>query len=214
MWRRTVIICINGIRTDPGDARGWTDQFVTQINRRTPDGVQVEKFEYACSALFRRLKQRERAENLGRLVNDYLNDGYRVVMIGHSNGCDLIARVLGMGVRVDSAHLFAAAAFEKDFEAAITSKLVRRIHLYGSPDDLALKGASVTSKFLTWFGVGYGSMGLRGQEFATKFPQVVKDHSIPGYRHDTWFKPGGYLEATLSLVLKNDREDLEALALP
>lgn len=208
--KRTVFICINGIKTDPGSARAWTDLLVTLINRRTRDGDQAEKFEYFCSALFRRLRQRERAENLVRLINDYLNDGYRVVLIGHSNGCDLIARVLAMGVRIDAVHLFAPAAFEKDFESAISDGLVRRIHIYGSPDDRALKGANVTSKLLTLVGLGYGSLGLRGAAFAEKYPQVVRDHSIAGYGHSTWFIPGAHLEATLTLLLANDAEDVKA----
>lgn len=208
--RRTVFICINGIRSDPSDPQGWTDEFVTELNLRTSDHVQAEKFEYYCSALFRWKGQKRRAENLARRVNKYVVAGYRVVLIGHSNGCDLIARVLGMGVRVDTAHLFAPAAFEADFEAAIEQKLVRRIHIYGSPNDRALKAASITSKALRLIRLGYGSLGLRGAAFAAKFPDVVKDHSVPSYGHSTWFLPGVWIENTLAQVLHNDAEDRQS----
>lgn len=206
--KRTVYICINGIESDPSNQRGWTDEFVTELNLRTPAGAQAEKFEYHTRALTRFFRQRQRADELVRRINRYAGGNYRVVLIGHSNGCALIAMALDLGVRVDCLHLFSPAAFEKDFEAAIHARLVRRIHIYGSPDDLALKGASLTSRFLRLIGLGYGSMGLRGAEFARQFPGIVQDHSIPGYGHSTWFKPGRYLESTLELLISNDAEDL------
>lgn len=202
-----MFICINGIRADPSDARGWTDNFVTSLNIDTPDWVQAEKFEYYTSAIFRSWGQRKRAQELVRKINFYLNAGYRVVLIGHSNGCDIIVKALDMGIRVDAIHLFAAAAYEKDLETAIEEKLVRRVHLYGSPDDLALKTASFTSKFLKLFGVGYGSLGLRGKTLAEKYPNIVKDHSVKGYGHSTWFLVGEHYNYTIALLIKNEKED-------
>lgn len=205
--QRTIFICINGIRAKPSDPRGWTDEFVTSLNIDTPEWVQAEKFEYYTTASFRWLSQYNNARELERKVNAYLNAGYRVVLIGHSNGCDLIARLFDNKVRVDAAHLFAAAANEADFEAAIQQRLVRRVHLYGSPDDAALKVASRTSRVLNWFGFGYGSMGLRGQTLAEKYPAIVKDHSIKGYGHSTWFIPGPHYAATMALLMSNERAD-------
>jgi len=205
--QRTIFICINGIRAKPSDPRGWTDEFVTSLNIDTPEWVQAEKFEYYTTALLRWMSQRKHANELARKVNAYLNAGYRVVLIGHSNGCDLIARLFDMDMRIDSAHLFAAASYEKDFETAIQHRLVRRVHLYGSSDDLALKTASLTSKVLNWFGLGYGSLGLRGQTLAEKYPGIVKDHSIKGYGHSTWFLSGPHYAATMALLMANERAD-------
>ena len=213
--QRTIFICINGIRSKPSDPRGWTDEFVTSLNIDTPDWVQAEKFEYYVNWWNRWLSQRKNAKELSRKVNAYLNAGYRVVLIGHSNGCDLIARLFDTNMRIDAAHLFAAAAYEEHFEVAIQSRLVRRVHLYGSPDDAALKVASLTSRVLNWFGIGYGSMGLRGQTLAEKYPDIVKDHSIKGYGHSTWFIPGPHYAHTMALLMENerlDRESTEAVA--
>ncbi len=210
--KRTVFLCINGIRANPSDPQGWTDAFVTSLNVETPEWAQAEKMEYFSSALFRRFGQRQRAENLVRLINTYLNAGYRVVLIGHSNGCEIIAMAFKMNVRVDSIHLFAAAADEKDFAEAIDNKLVQRVHLYGSPDDSALKFASLTQKFLRFFGLGYGSLGLDGSKLAQQYPETVKDHSIKGYKHGTWFQmEGGYYKATLALLMANERADRSAV---
>ena len=204
---KTVFIFINGINSNPSDQRGWTDEFATEVNRRTPENVKTEKFEYHTTALLRRLHQSKRAEELARRVNGYTNSGWRVVLVGHSNGCDLIARALDLGVHVFSAHLFAPAADEQDFEVPILGGQVERIHIYGSPDDKALQGASLTRKLLRWVGLGYGSLGLRGPAFAAAYPHEVTDHSIPGYGHSTWFLPGKHLNATINLLLANHAAD-------
>lgn len=210
----TVIICINGIRSNASSANGWTDEFVTALNTATPASVKVEKFEYDCSALFRRLHQRERVDEVVKMLNRYDRAGYRIVLVGHSNGCDIIARVLLLNVEVDAVHLFAPAAFEDDYEQAILFESVRRIHIYGSPDDRALQGASFTRKLIGWAGLGYGSLGLRGPEFAAKHPEVVKDHSIKGYGHSTWFVPGFTMQQTIKLLLANNTVDVAELEEP
>jgi hypothetical protein len=206
---KTIWICINGIRTNPSAQDAWTDEMTSAINLRTPDGVKAEKFEYYCSALFRRLGQAKRADELMRRINLYRNADYRIILVGHSNGCDLIARVLLMGVKVDVVHLFAPAACEEDFARAIASRVVRRIHIYGSRNDKALAFASVTKKVIGLLGLGYGSLGLRGDEFARAFPAHVHDHSNHTYGHSTWFEPGARFEATMDLILANDARDLQ-----
>lgn len=206
--QRTILFVINGIESDPSNLRGWTDNFATSLNVNSPDWVQVEKFEYLVRFWNRWFKQNGLAKELIAKIKYYLEAGYRVVLVGHSNGCDLIVRAL-KETKVDSIHLFAAAAWEKDFEAAIEAKQVRRIHLYGSPDDFALKTASFTSKFLKVisFGkLGYGSMGLKNT-LAEKYPDIVKDHSIKGYGHSTWFIKGPHYDYTIALLIKNEKQD-------
>lgn len=204
--KKTVFIIVPGIESDPDNQRGWTDEFATELNIRTPEWVQAEKFEYFAKWYSRWWKQEQRAKDLMRRVNRYLNADYRAVLIGHSNGCDLIGLVLDMGVRVDAVHLFAAATKEKYFEAAIASRQVRRVHLYGSSTDDALRVAKATGGLLSLVGKGYGSLGLRGPEFAAKYPGIVEDHGIPGYRHSTWFAPG-HLDATIELLMMNEQAD-------
>ena len=206
--QRTCYIAINGIRTNPGDAEGWTDRFVTWVNTRLPDGVVAEKFEYACSALLRRLRQRERADEIAKKVGYYRRAGYRLVLVGHSNGCDLIARVLeACGAEIDAAHLISPAADEEDFADAIREGLIRRIHVYGSRNDGALRFACATRPLLGWLGLGYGSLGLRGREFARLFPEVVQDHSDDSCGHSTWLQRGPRFEALMLAVSGNDLAD-------
>ncbi len=210
--KRTCFIAINGILSNPGDSEGWTDRFVTWINTRLPDGVVAEKFEYYCSALLRRIKQRERADEIAKKVGYYRRAGYRIVLVGHSNGCDLIARVLeACGAEIDAAHLISPAADDDDFAEAIREGLIRRIHLYGSRNDGALRFARVTRPLIGWLGLGYGSLGLRGPEFAALFPKVVHDHSDPAHGHSTWFQRGDCFEALMQAIKNCDACDQRLL---
>lgn len=206
--RRTCYIAINGIRSNPGESDGWTDRFVTWINTRLPDGVVAEKFEYATGPLTRRLKQRERANAICKKIGYYRRAGYRVVLVSHSNGGDLTARVINdSGVEIDSAHLFAPATDDELIAQSIREGAIRRVHIYGSRNDAALKFAKATRPLIGWLGLGYGSLGLRGRELAAQFPQVVKDHSNDAYGHGTWFQRGALFEDTMKLLAANERDD-------
>lgn len=208
MTTPTIIICINGIRTAPGRTDAWTDEMSAALNMRTPPSVKTATFEYYTTALLRWMGQRQRAAELERRCRQYAAQGFRLVLIGHSNGCDLIARVLKAGVKVHSAHLFAAAAHERDFVQAIADGAIERLHLYGSPNDAVLKAATVSERVLGWLSLGYGSLGLRGPQFAEQYPQHVRDHSIPVYGHSTWFTKGTLFDKTVSMVLKHFTEDM------
>ncbi len=206
--KRTCYIAINGIRANPGDADGWTDRFVTWINTRLPDGVVAEKFEYYTSALLRLMRQRQRADEISKKVGYYRRAGYRLVLVGHSNGCDLIARVLeACGAEIDAAHLISPAADEEDFAEAIREGLIRCIHIYGSRHDGALRFAAATRPLIGWLGLGYGSLGLRGREFAELFPEVVQDHSDDSCGHSTWLQRGPRFEALMQDISRNDLAD-------
>jgi pimeloyl-ACP methyl ester carboxylesterase len=211
--KRTCYIAINGIRTNPGDAEGWTDRFVTWINTRLPDGVVAEKYEYYTSALLRRMRQRQRADEIAKKVGYYRRAGYRMVLVGHSNGADLIARVLeACGAEIDAAHLISPAADDEAFADAIRDKLLRRLHIYGSPNDGALKFATLTRPLIGWLGLGYGSLGLRGAQFAALFPDIVHDHTDPSCGHSTWLQKGSRFEALMQAIASCDLEDQRTFA--
>ena len=111
MNKRTCFLAINGILTDPRKPDAWTDEFVDWVIRKLPDQVTAASYEYNATPILRRLGQAERAQHIAAKVNAYRRSGYRVSLVGHSNGCDLIARVIsGMSAEVDTVHLFAPAA--------------------------------------------------------------------------------------------------------
>ena len=199
--RRMAFICINGILTAPSKPDAWTDEAVLHILRKWPDKVTALKYEYFATPLFRRIGQQTRAQHIANIVNSFRRSGYDVSLIGHSNGCALIAEVIGdIGSEVSSVHLFAPAADEADFERAIDQETVERIHIYGSKNDKALKLARITKAGVGWMGLGYGSLGLRGPAFAAKYPEVVTDHSNDAYGHSDWFSPRLNFLSTMNLI--------------
>lgn len=209
---RTFYLAINGIRFHPGDARGWPERFCDYINFRTPDGVSADRCEYYTSAVTRFIGQRKRTDELARKVSRAKQAGYRVVLVGHSNGADIIARLLrDIGTEVAACHLFAPAAQESDFEDALINDVVGRIHIYGSLNDKALQFAKITRVLGGWDGLGYGSMGLRGGEFAAKWPGRVFDHSNNLFGHSTWFTEGQTFERTMRSLIDNDNQDQKAV---
>lgn len=198
---------INGILTDPRKPDAWTDEGVDWINRKLPDGVVGTAYEYNATPLLRRLGQTQRAQHIAAKVSAYRRSGYRVILVGHSNGCDLIARVVGdISAEVSSVHLIAAAADEADFDRAVEFGSVTHIHLYGSKNDRALQFAAFSRKWLGLglVGLGYGSLGLRGPEFAARHPGIVTDHGRDDYGHGDWFKPRTNFLSTMNLIAKNE----------
>lgn len=214
MKKRTVIIAINGIRTG-NDYDAWPRRFDTWVNTNMDDELVAERFEYTCSATFRFWHQRERADNLLLKINEYKNDerfDSDIVLVGHSNGCDLIQRILNLGIHVKEVHCFAPAAFDADFARTIGRKSFKKMFIYGSPMDRALRAArdsqfltKVLSLLLKPLGVphlGYGFLGLNGACFAARFPSVVTDCSQSEYDHSTWFEEDSF-EKTMNLFKAN-----------
>lgn len=204
----TAYIAINGIHSDPGASDGWTDRFVTWMHRMNR-GCVAEKWEYYTFFALRWLRQGARARAIAALVREYQDAGYRVVMVGHSNGCDLIGRVLAAAdIRVDAVHLIAPATDEELFVDALARGAVRRIHTYGSKRDGALRLAGFTKLSVGSVHLGYGSMGLRCREFAAQFPGVVFDHSDDRQDHSTWFNAEATgFQQTMRTILAADQAD-------
>lgn len=199
-----VFIYINGIRNDPGDSDGWTDRAVTWTNIKFPElPIKGEKFEYESTALFRRLRQDDRAKSLVKMIQFYQTYGFRITLVGHSNGGDIIARVL-RETSVDSAHLIAPAADGEDYETALALGRLGTLHIYGSKKDAALRLASWSRRLFGWAGLGYGSLGLSGEDLAEKFPRRVWDHSDDSQGHSTWFDRGPRFEQTMTDIFDHE----------
>lgn len=200
---RHVIICVNGILTNPGDSDGWTDRAVTWLHLHTE--AHAEKFEYAAGIFTRRLQQHVRAWAIARMAKFYFEAGWSVSLLGHSNGCDLIARVLDLTRSrcFRSVHLFAAAADGRDFYDALGRQQIGRVFLYGSENDRALKLAALSRKLFGWLGLGYGSFGLRVKwvTFVDTGFTAVNDNS---QTHSSWFARGHAFERTMRLIRRHE----------
>lgn len=206
---KRAFVFVNGILTNAGAHDGWTDRAVTWTQTRTP--YKAEKWEYSTTALMRRLRQQSRAEKIATMLRYYQDAGFEVVLVGHSNGCDIIARVLALrGVEpwhfagpVRSAHLFAPAADAADFRRALADADLRSLFLYGSANDRALQLGSISRALTGWLGLGYGSMGLLND-----VPAGAHVYCDDSFGHSTWFEKGEHFERTMLLLHDRDRDAL------
>lgn len=160
---RTIYIAVNGIKSNPSAADGWTDRFCTWINLNTSGAS--EKFEYHCYALTRRIFQNRRAKNLAMLLAEYHSG---IVAVGHSNGCELLCQAIQKtsDVTIQTLHLISPAC-DADFRKnglndALADGKVQRIIVHVAEADKAMRFANLTGKLLRVVGLGYGTMGLDG----------------------------------------------------
>lgn len=194
----TVLGVCNGIRSRPGNPRGWTDLTASHFNQHTE--VKTEKFEYWCTAVFRRFGQDGRAQDLADVFNAY-GPEYSVHLVGHSNGADVICRSLRYLRRpVATIQLFSPAC-ESDFQEngladALEHDQVGSVWVYRAGRDLALRLARFT-RVARIAGLGYGLLGLEGPRNAPAGRVHVVDR--PDFGHSTWWQPK-YFGQTMQMI--------------
>lgn len=191
---KRVYIYINGIKTDPGNPTSWTDRAVTWTHVNTEH--YAEKFEYYAGALTRRLHQHFRANSLQRMLGFYR--GWEIVLVGHSNGCDIICRVLRrLEHPVKEVHLIAGACDIPEYNR----DLVGSVKVYIGGEDKAMLLAKLSRRLLGWLGLGYGFLGGMNPKAArAKFGSKNVIYR-PSYGHSTWFENGLLFDMTMMGVV-------------
>lgn len=179
---RTVFIFVNGILTMPGASDNWNGKAVTWTHLHTP--FRAEKVEYLVRPIGRILGQRKRAEKLAKTLTFYA--GWSIVLVGHSNGCDVILDALASldWPRIEELHLVSAAC-EADFNENGLNKYpaaIGRVCVYVAGKDWALTLAKSQLGRL----LGYGALGKTGPVNARRAPEVI---TRPEFGHGDWFTP-------------------------
>jgi len=198
---RKIYIFVNGILTNPGDVNGWTDNAEAWIEGNTP--YKATRLEYACGVLTRRFKQNARVDNLETICKKYEKE--RLCLVGHSNGCDIICRLIARRSLVfDQVHLIAGAC-EADFKKnglndAINLCQVNKLCVYWSKNDKALKKAKLSTNLFGWLGLGYGYLGLIGPKNLDKDASVKVNSIEKKWDHSDWFKHENFEGTMRSLV--------------
>lgn len=192
----TVCLFVCGILTVPGAAGNWTGRAVTWTHLHTPH--KAEKVEYYTGPVSRIAGDTRRATKLVRTLERYLAAGWRIILAGHSNGCDVILDALQMMAwpQIHALHLISAAC-EADFTRNGLNAAGRRIgHLsiYVAEKDWAL----VLADTLAGRWLGYGCLGKRGPLNATgrSAPDRVVRQPIG---HGEWFSTARFDE-TLRMI--------------
>lgn len=157
---------VNGILTNPKDTKAWTDRAVIWTESLGKPFT-ARAYEYFCDAILRRLGQSKRVKDVAAIVEKYDELGFDVCLVGHSNGADIICRLLqDYDLKVKEIHLVAGAC-ERDcnrngINQALYDDRLDKVFLYCSKMDSALKLARNTHWLLGLVGLGYGTMGLEG----------------------------------------------------
>lgn len=194
-------LAVNGILTRPGDIDGWTDKAEDFWQSK---GLLASKYEYGCGAATRFLFQGKRVKEVIQILR---RTSRPVVYVGHSNGCEILSRVIRESrYTFPAVHLFAPAVqcdFKKNgFNTALKSGRIGKLFIYGSKNDLTLKYGNRFTGWLGGFGLGYGCLGQLGPE---NMDISVKERVILDWRdtfgHSTWWKPHKIKES-LALTLR------------
>jgi hypothetical protein len=215
---RRVFIYVNGILNLPGSSEGWTDRAVTWTHLHVP-GARAEKCEYFSGVLTRRVRQQRRAEKIARMIRYYAGEFggeafHEIHLVGHSNGCDLICRVLALlwdcptlpaTFHISSVRLISGAV-ESDFRRNrlnqfLAARFVREVHCLIAEHDLPMSIAAKTYWLLKPFGLGYGTLGFDGPEHVE--PEVhrhVRYQHEMDFGHSTWFEPEHFDQTMKSLT--------------
>ncbi|MEN8134312.1 MAG: alpha/beta hydrolase [Thermodesulfobacteriota bacterium] len=178
---KTVCIFVNGILTLPGESDNWNGKAVTWTHLNTP--FRAEKVEYLVGPISRVLGQKKRARKLIKTLRFY--QGWRIILVGHSNGCDVILDALRKmdWPRIERLHLLSGAC-EADFDKNGLNEAGTRIGsicVYVAKRDRALRLAdTITGRLL-----GYGALGKSGPINPALPVETVAE---PKFRHSDWFK--------------------------
>lgn len=177
---RTVYILVNGILTFPGESDNWNGKGVTWVHLNTPH--KAEKIEYFVGPISRVLGQKERSRKLIKTLTYY--QGWDIVLVGHSNGCDVILDALSeMGwPRIEALHLISAAC-EADFNKNglnVNQGQIGQVHVYMAAKDWALQLADTFTGRL----FGYGALGKSGPINDERWVATFYE---PQFGHSDWF---------------------------
>jgi len=203
-----LFLFLNGVNNDPNSIHQSTD-VMHRICQKWH--IRSDKYEYECTFLDRRVFQWKRVKHVIELVHAYQSDGLDVHLVGHSNGSDIICRVIkDKSVTLGGIHLIAGAcdaSFKKNnINQAIEDNRLDRVTVFCSDNDQALiKAGWKWIEWLKYIGLGYhqgsGCLGKVGPKYrsikAHKITKVVRDNTLD---HPDWYK-GEQLEKTVRVIV-------------
>lgn len=215
--KREVYIFVPGILSKGHNT--WAQRAVTHVQSKT--GSKAERLAYWAGPLTRRFRQGRRVKGLRKMVDFYLRESYTVHLVGHSNGCDIIRRLLiaysrsapvSLGRIVMIAAAIPASYHRNGLNAALSGdngQAYRMPYLYLSqilvlsdPKDRALWWGGMSRKALGWMGLGYGDLGRRGpDELNRQAMQITRHIEQPGIGHSGYFSPDNFGQ-TMTRILK------------
>ncbi len=192
--KKRFYLFINGINTNIGDLWGWQYRAERWVEYRTDDDADC--YTYHVRTTTRWLHQAEHVRKAKDLFVGWGDFDCERVLVGHSNGCEIIRRLLVdyPSLAVDYVHMVAPAVdvdFEKNgLNDALEGRVrLKQLTIHCSQSDRALKHARNT-KWIRWFNSkwGYGHLGLTGPEnVRSSVYNQVNTTWYEGFDHATYF---------------------------
>jgi predicted alpha/beta hydrolase family esterase len=189
MANRRLYIFVNGIETSTDNLDGWHFRAERWVEKYK--GTPADTYQYHTYAITRWLTQGKHVRGLKRMIDEMSATDVDIVLVGHSNGCDLICQVLAKyeDVQVTEVHLIAAAtdsSFVKNgLNNALRDARVACVYVYSDPHDPALEAARATN----WIPfLAYGYLGLTGPQYVDRrLYGLVRQFTMPGLGHSGYF---------------------------
>jgi len=198
MQRVAIHVC--GIFTKPGDTSNWTSRAVTWTHLNRPDH-RAESFEYFTDALSRGAVTAYRGSKLAKKIGYYLDAGWMVDIVAHSNGANVVRLALDeLGwPKLGQVSLISPACPEDCDANGINMIQADLISIHIGTADMAM----VIADTLIGHALGFDDLGRRGpQNVKTNVPIQVVRHD--GWGHSTAFDAENFHDV-MSVVVPESR---------
>lgn len=215
---KTRYILINGIHTLPSDKQAWTDRMAVWLSYLCGNCQSAFRLEYFTPFLMvtRSLINRRQRKKLVNQIRSAPADAV-VVLVGHSNGCDIICDALGQLLNENAETLaglpelrlvLVAGAVEHNFEknyinSAMHVDLVSQCTVLASKNDRVLKWVARPSRWI-FFRMGYGYLGYQAavdvKSLKILFPKQVEVIIDDDQNHTSWLAQDKCFDETARVV--------------
>lgn len=217
---KVIWIFVRGIAGNASDLKEWEQggvDWVLQDQYCRERGFVARCDSYECSFLTVWMNEPKRARQLAAVIRSYLDAGYEVHLVGHSNGTRVIREALKLlrWPKVGTVH-FVCGACDSDFERtglnyALKHHRIERFYYYVGGRDWAMK---LENTFLGKLDFALPEkscpMGLRGpRNVAKEVRNRVIDNSTGWERfgHGTCFT-AAHFNNTLKRITRTARADV------
>jgi len=205
---KTIVIFERGIlgwQSIIGDWLNWPNQAIAWIHKNTPHKAQT--LTYFTGFIFPALTRRRRARNFAKLLETYNAEGWRIVLVAHSEGTatGLLAMELAGYPVIDELHLICGACNSdcgaNGINYAVHFNRVKKLCIYVAGRDRAMR-LEDTCVGSACFGLQCGGtpMGLKGPDNRTGYTsERMSIVHWPEYGHSDCWLPKNF-DKTMRLI--------------
>jgi hypothetical protein len=190
---KTVYFFVHGIMNLPSSGTGWVDGAIRAV---AGFGFAGDAYRYLATPALRWVMQAWRVRQCRIKLQKWIDDDFQPVLVGHSNGCDILLKAIKgvRGLRGAKLHLISGAA-EADFKVnglneAMKAGRIDTVTVWVAGKDSALEvWAPISRALVGWLGLGYKNIGATGPSNVSALVGTrVFQINEPEFGHSTWFE--------------------------